>query len=372
MPKRYILLHVKKLALGLVLLPLFLLFSCNTSDLFEEYRGVNLISSYAFDSAGWTKDRSESYYMNFESVTAAEAGTTSGLPDGAAIYRLEIPNLMPDGDFETTTAGSLPAGWSDTGGTNQVAATGIYGQSLAYDIDNTQRLNFTLSTVADSFSANGYYLIRFLLNQPAAVFDYHDGTSSSFLAKPWKLAGLSGVTAFPTTEDDPEILAQTGGTFSINDIAQTESIVQSGKLDNFRVVRTDISNTVSLNVPYQETDRLDLLPGTYRFSVYIKQEPASNISPTVKNRFPATGITLQIEGTPDYISNGYAYAVHYPTDEGVDWSSWTQISVDIHGLNPSSQPDVGIDVSITPNDINDKDVGSILIASPSLEFLPDS
>ena len=119
-------------------------------------------------------------------------------------------------------------------------------------------------------------------------------------------------------------------------------------------------------------DIMRLLPGTYRFSVYIKQEPSASISPTVKNRFRAAGITLQAAGPADAGSTTYAYAVHSPDDDGADWSAWSQVYVDIEGLNPSSQESAGIDISITPNNINAKDVGSILVASPSLEFLPDN
>ena len=349
-------------------------FSCsNGNDPFEEYRGVNLIEGTGFDAGEWTADRSESYYMNFEAVTAADAGGTTGLPDGAAVYRLEVPNLMPDGDFESTSAGPLPTptGWSATGGTNQIVSPGIYGQSLEYNITETQMVDFTLSNLADGFIANKYYLIRFVLEASSAVFDYHNGVAS--LNAPWILAGLSGITAFPTANDDPEILAiSSGGTFSIN-TPGTGSSVQGGQLDNFRIIRTDIPYGLRLQVPSIQEGRPELIPGTYRFSVYIKQEDSASVTPAVKNRFRSAGVTLQIKGPHDSVSDFTVATAFHPDDEDADWTSWQLISTDIEDLYPSAkeEPNNAVTLSIYPTDVYDLDIGSVLIAAPSLEFIPE-
>ncbi len=349
--------------------------SCsNGTDLFGEYRGVNLIEGYGFDYDGWTADWSESYYMNFEAVTAADAGGTTGLPDGAAVYRLEIPNLMPDGDFEATTVPNPPDNWTPGGvGTVVTAATGISGTTMVYDCpDKTDKINFSLSNLADSFNAGSFYTIRFDFIVGSALFDYHNGTNTQ-LPVYWEIAGLSGIQPFPTAEIDSEILAVSGGTFSINTPSDIASIVQSGKIDNFRVIRTDIPYAIRLEVPSIREGKPELIPGTYRFSVYVKQEESASVTPAVLNRFRSTGVTLQVEGPYASHSDTSAAAAFHPDDENADWSSWQAISVDINDLYPSAkeEPDNVVVLSVYPHDVNDEDIGSILIAAPSLEFIPE-
>ncbi len=92
------------------------------TDYFSEYRDTNLLGNYDFGAAGqWAlapnTTGNPSDYMRWED--AATPG-----PDGVSPgYRLEIKNLIPNGDFEDTLANSAtvapwsmasPGGGSDT------------------------------------------------------------------------------------------------------------------------------------------------------------------------------------------------------------------------------------------------------------------
>ena len=75
----------------IVFFGLFITASCGLSDLFSEYREVNLIEGYGFDNESWVPDQTLDYYMNFETPAESAALDTAGLPEGSAVMRLEIP-----------------------------------------------------------------------------------------------------------------------------------------------------------------------------------------------------------------------------------------------------------------------------------------
>jgi len=102
--------HAKRIFFGLAALFImaFGISTCQQTDLFPEYRGTNLINSIPF--ADWTPDQTDPY-MNYEQVTGTGYEPPSG-HSGAEVYRLEIKNLISNGDFETSTVGAAPAGWT--------------------------------------------------------------------------------------------------------------------------------------------------------------------------------------------------------------------------------------------------------------------
>ena len=86
---------------------------CRPAAGFDEYRGVNLIESRDFDAtdetgtALWQTDASNTY-MTWEEVGSV---TPPGVVTGP-VYRLEVKNLLANGDFENAT---LPGFWSAAG-----------------------------------------------------------------------------------------------------------------------------------------------------------------------------------------------------------------------------------------------------------------
>lgn len=389
---------------GVVSFAALYLFSCKPAEHFGEYRDVNLISEKGFNSGVWVPDPEEAYYMNFEEVTAAEAGTTEGLPSGASIYRLEIPNLLPNGDFEESAVGTgLPDKWS-TSGTPDVEiidpTTATLGNS-EYAINNNTlyfdivakrtrldfQLNHSQNGLADGFVTGGTYLIRFDIKATEyTVFGYNNGTED-FPEKAWTFPNSETLDTrtFPSALIDPMITAESDDSlyFSIGVFDEDIQQSQLAYIDNIRIIRTDIDQFLRYPLPIEEEDgsRPPLVDGYYTFSLYVKEDPShTKANATASNRFPAVGVTLQLSlkkgGELQEITMPVVYR---PDDEEADWSQWSRISITTNkafGVTRfDSDEEVRLELMISPTDTtmagNYKDAGSVLIASPSLEYLPD-
>jgi hypothetical protein len=115
--------------------------------------------------------------------------------------------------------------------------------------------------------------------------------------------------------------------------------------------------------------------------VYIKKDPTNTKAKAeAANRMPATGVTLRMAlKYKDEIKETSVPVAFHPDDEKADWSKWSKISITTARSFSVSQfdspEDTYIQVMITPTDAtmagNNKDAGSVLIAAPSLEYLPD-
>ena len=130
---------------------LLFIISCEQDPtILTEYEGVNLIANKGFDSPDWNPDQGATY-MTFEEVTGVSlpAGVT-----GAAVYRLEIKNLVDDGEFEVGAIGTTPAGWSATGSaTFEVSNVAVQsGNSLLFNNPaRADTVEFDLLTLTDSY-----------------------------------------------------------------------------------------------------------------------------------------------------------------------------------------------------------------------------
>jgi hypothetical protein len=386
-----------------LLLPLLVFMACDPADYFNEYRDVNLIDGNGFDSGEWGPDRDESYYMNFEEVSSSIAGSTGDLPDDSGIYRLEIPNLVPKGDFEEWTIGAdvigatAVNGWTRDGGPPTTTAdiidtsAGINGNTMEFDIgDEEHRLDFDLSsTLLDGFKNGKTYIIRFdIKSNTNNAFEVREN-SIPYPGKSWTLQSSGGLQ---TSEFPPDSIVSTvtsqgssGQYFSIGAEDNDVQTIQGGWFDNFRVVRTDIDQWIRYDVPVTDPDgdRPNLIDGYYKFTVYIKEDPTNtkiDSGDKAANRLPASGVTLQmaLRNDGETYKTTVAEAFH-PDDEDADWSEWTKISVtsgDSFNVTQFDDPDkTFIQLRITPTDTSsgsdERDAGSVLIASPILEYLPD-
>ena len=137
-----------RIAVGFALFIVFASCEIPTVD-FSEYVDVNFLEDHAFDDAAWIPDQLAPY-MLFEAVPASVAtavGTPFDAPSnaGSTIYRLEVLNLIPNGDFEDTVAYNvtdLPDGWTNSGApTAQISA--------AMTVDDARELSFSLDNTSD-------------------------------------------------------------------------------------------------------------------------------------------------------------------------------------------------------------------------------
>lgn len=330
-------------------------------------------------------------YVQVTYVPAAQAGTTVNLPTGYDnyIYRLSITNLIPNGDFES----ALSADWVDVGGatSNTVADPGdtkadgedlFHGDVLSFSTIafSTDRIELDLKIIGqDGLLSDAFYLIRF------------DFSSNSTGSKNFQLQGhgeqgiwtanittANTVYSLPSDFEDPGIETQfTPETTNIFTIGTTEAGGKaiSGYMDNLRMIRTDIENRIVLEVPWSTGGtRPDLVSGFYRFSVFIKNVPLAELP---VNEFQSKNVTLGISSNLGGVGSNCNQAVHQSSDSGANWDEWTLVSVDsfIQVDEPATDPtDTVIFLYIAPTNkqvATSKDVGSILIAAPSLHYSSD-
>ena len=372
---------------------LLILISCSDVPDITEYQGVNYIQYRPLDVAIgniWTSDdpvEGAYHYMGFntDSTGAADlpaVAVFTGLPnnaDSGDISRLEIFNLVPDGGFESGTAG-----WDNTGTTANATFPrensdplrvndDAGNNSMEYTIPaSTDILRFNLSTLSDTFLLNKNYISRLSFTRATtddtAVFEYNDGSSANIYRtwKPkveigWSGGDTAAFTRFPDYGNlDTGITAKAGSYFCIGSFDDNYSKIQDGFIDDFRIVRSDLDYYLRLTVPYTDTGRPELYSGIYRFSVYVKGEADADVSPS-QNRFRSSRISL---GINNYVT-GFQSSSYSST-------SWTKISVE-----KFIQIDKGdtLELRISPSDStalpNSMDIGSVLIAAPSLYYISE-
>ncbi len=413
----------KKRVFYIVLFPLVIILASaffaaagSCSLVWSDYIGVNLIADRGFNS--WNADREEAYYMNFEHPEEASALVIDGLPAGTtedAVYRLEIPNLMPNGDFEasntttdadTGTAGIQPQNWSENGGAIDPATSyyyeifdsdgspekassslAMYGNTFYFTTTKEEQIPYDLSTIADGFIADATYAVRFDLSSTYATnYEYNDGVSDSYNATPWifEKSETYDIRTFPPPLLDPQFTAAAGGGyFSIGllDDSTAESL-QSGYIDNIRIVRSDIRSCAYILVPTEGEGSTSpkLLDGTYSFSVYVRKDPTNTTgTDPVNNRMPVTAVSIcagyRVGENGETIPFS-SPAVFTAADYEDGWAAWTNVTtyVDLKLSQIYGDGTAYLELMITPTDTSAagaaRDAGSVLIAAPRLEFLP--
>lgn len=330
-------------------------------------------------------------YVQIGAVTAAQAGTTAGLDIDYVdyIYRLSITNLIPNGDFES----ALSADWVDVGGatsstvgdpghTNIASVDFFQGDVLSFNTiqPSTDRIELDLDIVSyDTLITGAFYLIRYDFSSisPGTKYFQMQGLGDQGIWTP-NIDLENTVYSLPADFTVPGLETQFWSeTTNIFTIGTTEvgGSAMSGYMDNLRMLRTDIENRIVLEVPWStEGTRPDLVSGHYRFSVYIKNIPLSELP---ANEFQSKSVTLGISTTFGGLNSIYNQAVHQSDDPGANWDEWTQISVDsfLQVDEPATDPtDTVIFLCITPTNKQSatfKDVGSVLIAAPSLHYSSD-
>ncbi|GAH76516.1 unnamed protein product, partial [marine sediment metagenome] len=157
----------------------------------------------------------------------------------------------------------------------------------------------------DGFVQNSFYLIRFdYRTESALIFEFNDETASLSW---WKIfggidggaAGMSfdNIVAFPPGKLEGKFPNETVGSaanydYTFGSLDLNNSQPQEGYIDNFRLIKTDISHKIRLFLSRSGDTLEPLISGSYRFSVYVKVDPSAG---TI-NRFSAGRVTLGITG----------------------------------------------------------------------------
>lgn len=358
---------------------------CDLGDPLGEYRGVDIL-----ESRGLTiRDAGPGYlpgplpdgfdYIRLERLSAAEYGTPP--PVDADVYRLELVNLLPDGDFEEGAVGALPPRWEKTAdGTVEVSdeATSDFGtgNQLSFDVSANQewgRIDLN-AHLRDGLVGTGVYHIRLDLlrrtTDAQIILDF--GSDESEAQSYLRLHGAEWV--FPTDGSAPQVeafprrddsnfdrpgvfYANAAGTGFLYVGSPYASGPSAGYIDNVRIGRTDVMPHWAVVLPTAAEAGLDLVPGTYRFRVYVKSEITDEVSPASPNRFRSGA--LSVGANNDFA--GFSVEAH-------EWTTteWVEI---VHEFQlKATDLEAGLVLQLTPSALDMPSVGSVLIAAPILEL----
>lgn len=349
----------------LSILFIFLFFSCNNSSYFSEYSGNNLISTIDFTSASWIKNAiSES-----EAVAAAGAGESymdfSAIVDGtySDASRLEILNLVVDGDFD---AGS--AAWTSSDGGTTAIIDDISSGQLDYTTTNaSEYIYYNLPALAAV--SNATYSVNFdCINTGASTYLYfaYNTTIAAVPTNVTEWTVEAGTTILEDYRDNssgaPIVTCDTSPQFRIGSFGGA----QEGSIDNIRISRTDLENRMELAIAYSDL-ALNLISGTYTFSVYVRTDDNAGNN----NIFDAQNIELGIISYNGTTQASQKIKVHNYSSVG--WDSWTKVSVTDAIETYDNNTDPCLMLYISPTSLSneaDSEPGSIYISNPSLTLNP--
>lgn len=406
---------------------------CSSPSLFNEYKNESFLTTASLRDDAWQlmpdysfeSGTSVSDYMDFS------LDSSSGGPNGGPSYRLEIKNLLANGDFENGTANGwyhydgtgVPGGVNDpaTGsaeaqmnepsqsmdGANYLYFSTTANYRLGLVLNNANNVNYNSALINPNTYIDGKLYV-FGFNYRAydltAYYEQNwDGTTLSLTDTSYQYkGGINGTDVNPgfnynyAPPLDPDLAeANNGNVFTADNSSGADTLfftsdtIQTAYIDNVTVVRDtsgdfDLRLRLKLNIDHRSD--LDLIAGYYRFSVYVKAENSGT-----NNVFEADRVELGINGYDTDNQMSYEKTkVFYKTSalhnlysqsgdsfQG-DWSSgWTQL---VFETNQTVQlPDISADsvmeLTISPsnpgssdNGWNRLDAGSILIAEPSLEY----
>lgn len=366
-----------------ILISLFIfsaiLAACIVPDYFTAYAGKNLVGHEAL--SGWSINQNTTY-MRYEAVSTV---TTTGLPDETAlIYRLENKNLFPNGDFEGIAIGALPVAWTQVGGTNSIAAAEppMTGQALSFDLIQSEYIEYDLETLTDGLITDSSYLFRFDLAGAAQPYKFDiENTTAGGTLIPYTFTISKPNTAYAIPEDISTasltdfLVYSDSEVFRIN--SKTGGIPQTGYIDNFRVIKLDQVQELSINLPYEDADRIDslgLISGTYRFSIWVK---ADADAVTTNNSFNSNVVTLKIESFDPDGTGGSSTTGSFEASDNSSFTGWTNIYIDeqLQIDEPIDTSSTIIKLSVSPCDYTGgaitADAGSILISTPELLLSSD-
>jgi hypothetical protein len=416
-----------------ILIVLTLFAGCNlNTDYFSDYRGKNILGNSDFGTGKWSlasdtvtqttatsagKSYSPTNYMTWEAVgSGANDGSLSSAytrgPDGVSPgYRLELKNLIADGDFESDAVGTNvtpPANWTMSGGGGRtdivLGSLSGYPNNPNISLDNRALVwnqiaggNYLNLEIDTAFNANllipGGYLVRFdfvnlSLSKVMDIRLYSTSFSESAtligLAGAWSLSGLTTVLV-PTRYGFSQIM-------TLNSSNLSPQILQFGTIsstdffaiDNVRVVKTDlVSPSVALNFSSLSSGSLQLLPGTksgaYTLSFYVRDDPTADSTNGVHllNRLEPSGISASIIAAQKPGSSSIPPIFAARPSGG--WTSWTLVSIplgiDFVDNDGQLSGRYALTVQLSPTNILDlttggEDVGSLLVSEPTLKFNP--
>lgn len=361
---------------------------CPYEDPFAEYRGVNLIA----EQEKSVDDFEEAYLDGSDPASTpdyslleipASYGPTAGLPDttGATldtIRRLELVNLLPNGDFEDGTTDP----WIADGSGLTVSAPNLFTVKsdgelpesyIGFEVSAGQGAAVDLDSLPIPVVNGGRYFLQFLAKRDDAetelTLDFGDNETTSYNdlnGVSWNSPGPGdGSTPGPEEFPDPDVPRRDLPTqFVVSStpnylyLGSPKTVLpQAGFIDNVRIGRMDIMPVRALTLETKPTTGLELVPGTYSFSVWVKSEVDDEVTPATRNRYRSDRIALGANGRLE---------LFLQADHGWSPTEWVKLTTTVELSQEEISAEDGLSLQLTTIHPQRPSVGSILIARPEL------
>lgn len=380
-----------RLRCALTVASLFCLVSaCEWEVPFPDYRGVNLITN-----RGFSVDDFREAYDNGDDAAASDdyivlaipddVGSLAGLPDEspetiATIRSLEVVNLIPNGDFETGASPWITTGLA--GGVNapsdfEIESEGVLtGSYVSFDVSANQgaAINLDTSMLIPLVHDGKYFAQALVVREESTTditFDYGDDGTTSYNY----LNTISWTSMGPEDGSDPSPELLPDPTVDYRDIGMQftvtttpsyfylgsprDALSQAGYLDDVRIGRLDNRPVLELALALEDAGGLPLPSGNYTFSVYVKSEVDSEVTPDKPNRFRAGQIAIG--------ANGFR-TLFTQQEHGWSESTWVRLQTVVRVTPDDVLEARPLRLQLTTVDPSRPAVGSILIANPELSI----
>lgn len=278
--------------------------------------------------------------------TGATAASFAAVPEGlaadAAVYRLEVVNLISDGDFHLATGGT----WVDEDNSSAVRDTFGTTPRMRLSAGSNTSVYYRPSLIGGFVPpANGAFRLSFA------------GESTSF--DPILIFGTGGIEFDAGTRTTAIITPVTTAPYlQLEFTPRTSSNFTDLYVDDF-TLSYNTGMRLRLLLASADTDP-PLIGGRYRFTIWVCEDPAAfpDRSPYNLDRLRTT----MLKTGQSYLEAGndeYAFVAGSP--------SWKRLSVnlDAHALqfDPTDLPVIELSL-----DLSESRPGRILLASPELRF----
>jgi hypothetical protein len=390
--------------------------SCTlNTDYFKDYRGVNLIGNYDFNSL-----KADGVTPQWSLATSTDFMAWTPVPSDperpTEAYRLEIKNLIPNGDFQDATKtpdatnATLPAGWS----TNFFDGTVIASASINFGVTpsstlhngtidgsramgwaalgagNQLRLDLKGQVPTSAWQPIGYLFRADLMNVgsgPSIGMTLYDTATNGVNPETtnnqpnWTVTTAKADNSTDNTSVfsmvRPFLLTAAPGdlrwvAFGPNGTTADDAAI----IDNVRLLPRYQSLVVSATLSTLESGVKPLLPGSkpgmYVFTIDVKNDPNAGAG----NHFQPKAFTVWFDASVKSGTRNPSVTVAAPVG---GWPTWTTLTFQLGFDFVNSDSDIGagtnphalsIGLSPTVSSTGDYDVGTVLVSRPTLSFNP--
>lgn len=306
-------------------------------------------------------------YMTLEKVTDSGyetagapgysgAALPGGLSSSAAVYRLELKNLVVGGDFEASGYDPYASGWTVTTNSSSQAASvtaissgAINGTSLYFTFAKDTSASYALVPVTGQFVKGKQYSLDFRWLYESSTWPNEQGVTIN-----------GDPVAFNTDTNHATKQFSVGS--SVPDLVFKPDSITRLTIDDVSVKKTGNMQLRLLLTPSDTTPELG--PFLYRFTFWVHADPSVkaltspyHLDVLSPNMLPVAGNSTM--STKSY--GDYAYASS---------SGWTKMTVEVENGNLQF-PDATKPVLELVIDLNSSLPGRVLLAQPELYAYPD-